>query len=354
MTGYRVLQASMVLVAFSVCVMSAAPARAVPTNLAPSGTASSSTIGFGAVAADGNDGNRDGAFGNGSVFHTADPDTAAFWQVDLGTDQYIDRVQIFPRTDAAQGSVENFKIEVFNANDTLVFTKNFLGGGSTNDTVWGTSELRNAFGSRVRISRLDGNPDFMTFAEFEVYGQSTPIAPNIALGKTVTASDGGGFGATPLDAIDGDIDGNYSHIDATGVGSTHPIYHNNAASGGFWQLDLGKTEDLDYLNLFNRTDFAGNSPVASLQVLAEDGVTVEFSTTIDWFGTDLGGRRFDQVIDFTDVSGRFIRIADVSGTNFLTFAEVEVFAVQTVPEPASLTLLALGGLALLRRRRERA
>ena len=113
----------------------ASTAAAAPLNLAPFGVATARSQGFGAVAADGNDGNRNGAFGAGSVFHTLDPDTAAFYQVDLGDSFYIDRVQIFPRTDARQGSVENFRLSVL-ADDgagnpgPVVFDRNYVPVGA--------------------------------------------------------------------------------------------------------------------------------------------------------------------------------------------------------------------------------
>src|SRR4051812_15539714 len=179
-------------------------AWAAPINLAPFGTATASSEGFGASASDGNDGDRNGAFGAGSVFHTADPDRAAFYQVDLGDSHYLDRVQVFPRTDARQGSVKNFRLSVF-ADDgagnpgAAVFTGTYVPTGAANYT-FGTTDVGTAApggtrGRFVRLERLDGTPSFLTFAEMEVIGQATPLAPNVALGKPATASPPG-FGAT--------------------------------------------------------------------------------------------------------------------------------------------------------------
>ncbi len=344
------------LTAVALCLGLIQAAHAVPTNLAPSGVATaSSTLGpccgslsFAPSLA--NDGNRAGPVTG--IFHTNNSATPAFFQIDLGTNKFLDRVEIFPRN-AVQNSVESFKIEVFDTANNLSFSKNYLVGQSTNDLPWGTSELRNVFGSRVVLTRLDATPDFMTFAEFEIYGQNTPIMPNIALGKTVTGTSAGA-GTTFNDAIDGDIDGHYSHIDSTGVGSTHPIFHSNTSGPSFWQVDLGVSQELDYVNLFSRTDFQGNGSAATLEVLANDGTTVVFAQALNLFGTDLGGQRFGQVIDMTSVTGRFVRITAntaAGGNNFLTLAEVEVFA-QQVPEPAT-GLLGLLALAALGRRQKR-
>ena len=119
-------------------------ASGAPVNLAPLGTATASSEGFGASASDGNDGNRNGAFGAGSVFHTQDPDRAAFYQMDLGDSYYLDRIQVFPRTDVRQGSVKNFRLSVFSDDGAgspgaTVFTRDYVPTGAANYT-FGTAD----------------------------------------------------------------------------------------------------------------------------------------------------------------------------------------------------------------------
>src|SRR6202035_2159275 len=81
------------------------------SNLALGGTATSTNTDFGGTPDKGVDGNRDGNFGDGSVFYgnsplyegtDSNPSTTYFYQVDLGANEYINRVQFFPRTDASQ------------------------------------------------------------------------------------------------------------------------------------------------------------------------------------------------------------------------------------------------------------
>ena len=119
---------------------------AMPVNLAPGGTSSASSelncCGGVFVSSRANDGNRAGN-DNSLIFHTADPDMSAFYEIDLGSDFYLDRVQIFPRTNATQDSVENFRIDVFDSGGANVFTDNYqtAAGSSTRDKPWGTSCL---------------------------------------------------------------------------------------------------------------------------------------------------------------------------------------------------------------------
>ena len=285
------------------------------------------------------DGNRDGNYYNGSVAHTANSATPAWYEVDLGTQFYLDRVQIFPRSDARQSSVENFRLSVFSDDGAgspggLVWTKDFLTAGGNANYTWGTAELSGIEGRHVRLERLDASPNFMTFAEFEVIGQTTPLLSNLALNKPVTASPGG-WGAVAGDGNDGDIDGSFYN-------PGHPVFHTSAAGvGQFWQVDLLSETALGYLDFFNRTD-ANTTTQFLLQVL-DDSLTPVWNTVLD-------APEYDARLELGGVRGRYVRVETTQG-QYLSFAEIRVFA---VPEPTTLSLLGLGGLALLRRRRREA
>lgn len=329
------------LAALSLILMSAGVIDAAPINLAPAGTATASSEGFGAVAAYGNDGIRDGAFGAGSVFHTLDPDRSAFYQVDLGADYYLDRVQVFPRTDARQASVENFRLRVL-ADDgagnpgAQVFSRDYLPAGAANFT-WGTNDVANTRGRFVRLERLDGAPSFLTFAEMEVFGDAAPLTgSNVAAGKPATASPAG-FGANIGDANDGDIDGDFYHPE-------YPVYHSAAAGAGqFYQVDLGAMTDLMYLELFDRGD-ADTTTQFRVAVLDESETEV-FSTVVD----SMGPFDYDHRIELTDVAGRYVRV-ETTADEFLAFSEIRAIA---VPEPAAAAALLVAGAPLLLRRRGR-
>ena len=156
------------------------------TNLARFGTATATGADFGASIEDAIDGNRDGNFYNGSVFYgNAIPESPPlFYEVDLGVDAYIDRVQILRRTDESQAVFGNMRLTIYEDDGAgnpgaVSFTQDYL---PTNFVVgtWGTTDpgasaAGGAFGRHVRLERLDNNY-WLTFAEFEVIGSTSPLA----------------------------------------------------------------------------------------------------------------------------------------------------------------------------------
>src|SRR5262249_20996959 len=142
-----------------------------------------------------------------------------------------------------------------------------------------------------------------TFAEFELWGQSVPIATNVALGKLITGTLGGGAGTALTAGNDGVIDGGYNH-------DGHPIYHSaNACAGEYWQVDLGAEQPLHYAISFNRTDFADTSTV---KLSIRDGSNVEVYSTNVNISRDMivrGGRQHDITVDWPGlINGRYVRI----------------------------------------------
>ncbi len=319
-----------------------------PTNLAPGGTASGLSEGYGSVFKDAIDGNGNGLFGDGSVWHSLDSDTPAFYEVDLEGDFYIDRIQIAPRSDAQQGSVENFRLTVF-ADDgagnpgAVVWSGDYLPANAA-DFSWGTTDPGGVQGRHVRIERLDAAPRFMTFAEFAVFGSATPLGANVALGKPVTASPAG-WGSSPGDGNDGDIDGDFYN-------PGFPVYHSaTSAVGQFWEVDLDGRFRLDYLELFGRTDAATTTQYL-VSVLDADRAVL-LSETIDPVMTNTI-QQYDHLLDLGGLEGRYVRL-ETTQAQFLAFAELRLFGT-AVPEPATFLLALVGAAGLLgsvRRRRRR-
>jgi hypothetical protein len=301
-------------------------APALPVLLSTNGTAraSSELLNFTppGLAWHGNDGNRNGDyFGGASVFHSGypEPNPPVLWEVDLGAVFYLDHVMIWPRTDALQGTVRNFRLSVFDEAGAVAWEQDFLPGNAA-DHVWATTALRGVRGQRVRVTRLDTVPvPWLTFAECEVWGSASPLTTNLALGRPSTGTPGGGAGTLITAGNDGVIDGDYNH---TG----HPIYLSAASGiGQFWEVDLGVEQLVDHLLFFNRTDPGGNSNLRF--TLFDAGHDEVWSTVADVSSTTLvrGGAQHDLTIDVPDnVAARYVRVETVAA-EFLSFAELEVF-----------------------------
>jgi len=329
------------------------------TNLAVGKTATATNADFGSTPALGVDGNRDGNFGDGSVYYgnspssegtDTNPSTTYFYQVDLGQNDYINRIQFLPRTDADQSVFGNFNISIYPDNGagqpaaTPSFSQNYntsYFGDSFATLDPGAAALGGANGRFVRITRLDNNY-WLTFAEMEVIGSKSPLLftrnNDIALGKPVTTSSPAGFGAVMTAGNDGNINGDFN------AGS---VYHSsNHSVGEYWQVDLGVNTALAYAELFARTSVNTTSEfkvsLFDSSMILVDSVIVDNS---DVTGPTPG---YDHEIDFNGAVGEFIRV-ETTSDSYLAFAELEAFAMPA-PEPSGLVLATFALVGLMRRR----
>ncbi|TXT33611.1 MAG: F5/8 type C domain-containing protein [Planctomycetota bacterium] len=95
-------------------------------NLAPKGEAKQSTTDFGGDAKRANDGNTDGNYLKNSVSHTAQEENP-WWEVDLKSEQSIDRVVLWNRTDATtEERMRNFRVLVLNDKHESVWSKDYV------------------------------------------------------------------------------------------------------------------------------------------------------------------------------------------------------------------------------------
>jgi Lamin Tail Domain/CotH kinase protein/Concanavalin A-like lectin/glucanases superfamily/Chitobiase/beta-hexosaminidase C-terminal domain len=306
--------------------------RTAPARLAPAGGATASSAAYGSIVADGVDGNRDGQFyTGGSVWHTTSPDTAAFFEIDLGSVFTLDRVMIWPRRDAVQSTLRDFRIKALDATGATVWQRDFFltpipapSPIVAMNEPWGTSALRGILARRVRIERIPSAtaPTFMTFAEMEVWGGVASAPVNLArLPEASATASAPGFGTTVAAAVDGDLNGDYASNAVT-----RPIYH-SAATGTaeFYQVDLGAMKDIDFITLYNRTDSPTTSQVR-LRFLDTGGAEVHTTTVnISRAVTVAGGTQFDITYDPpANVRARRLRIENLT-TGALALAEVEIF-----------------------------
>ena len=321
-------------------------ADAVPTNLSVAGTTTataSSQLNANNTPAKARDGNRSGVGDANSFWHTVNspvPDVYGmqhWYEINLGSDMYLDRLEIFPRPGSSQyqDTVKNFKLEVYNAAGTTVFSQMFLPDTTTGDRSWGTNAFRNILGARVRIIRDPPHAQWdraMAFGEFEIWGQSSPITTNLALNRPTTSSTplpvpvGGGPTGAEL-GNDGNIAGHF-WLESVFLGdnSSGAPFTGPYGNGQFWQTQLAQPSAISYVNLFARSDdFTQNGPVR-VSIVGADGTTIVASADVDLSVLDWNLSRYDftQVFAGNPV-GSYVRVEALDTTKVLTLAEVEVF-----------------------------
>jgi hypothetical protein len=139
------------------------------TNLAAGKPVSQISTILGAIASRAVDGNTNGNMDNGSVTHT-DSAVGAWWEVDLQQSAPIQRISLFNRTDCCYGRLNNFKVQILEADRSVV--KQFI----TNNVAPSESNYYPG-GSRGRYVRiqLNGN-DFLSLAEVQVWADAAALA----------------------------------------------------------------------------------------------------------------------------------------------------------------------------------
>ncbi|MFE7566576.1 alpha-L-fucosidase [Streptomyces sp. NPDC057539] len=84
-------------------------------NVAKATLATQKSDGYGGVAARAVDGDTDGVWGRGSVTHTKEPESEAWWQTDLGSSRDIADIAVWNRTDCCGDRLSNYWVFVSDA-----------------------------------------------------------------------------------------------------------------------------------------------------------------------------------------------------------------------------------------------
>ena len=310
-------------------------------------TQSSTLSGYAsAVAGSAVDGNTDGGFFNGSVTHT-NSDANAWWQVDLGASAIIDSVVVWNRTDACCVSrLADYWVFIsdlpFGTSDTPATLQNRPFTYSSHQTSAPmpstTITTGGAQGRYVRI-QLSGTNN-LSLAEVQTIGNYVsgppPAATNLAVGKiagqssTYIGSPTTGAGA----AVDGNTDGNFFNSSVT---------HTNAEANAWWQVDLGASAAVNSITIFNRTDCCGDR-LSDYWVFVSDTPFNSSDTpaTLQNRANTFSSHQTtapnpSTSIDTSGAQGRYVRV-QLSGTNNLSLAEVQVFGTFSSPPPVSSNL----------------
>ncbi len=316
-------------------------------------TATATNSNYGSTADMAIDGDRDGNFNDGSVWYGNSPNsegtntsqsTTYSYTVNLGQNDYINRVQFLPRTDVDQGVFGNFNVSIYQGvagpSNTVVpaaspsFSEDYNSGyfGDTfatadpgNSASGGSAS--GSYGQFVSITRLDNNY-WLTFAEMEVIGASTPLqntmSNNIALNQPVTTSSAPGFGALKGSGNDGNISGDLS-------APSSPVYCSSTAGvGQYWQVDLGGNVNLSYAELFCQDNVGQNNTTQFDVQVYNSSMNLVDSVIVN---NNVNGPNpgFDHEINLTGIDGEFIRLSTTLN-QYLCFSELEAFAAPTTAQ----------------------
>jgi hypothetical protein len=162
---------------------------------------------------------------------------------------------------------------------------------------------------------------------YATHAQQAPT--NLALGKPATqiSTAAGAPGATANRAVDGNRDGNFFDGSVT---------HTEYEVQPWWQVDLGASYNLGYVTLWNRTDCACPERLTNFYVLVSDQpfASTNLSASLSQLGVSAyytpsgAGPVISLAVPRT---GRYIRV-QLADTNFLSLAEVEVYAPPSTAE----------------------
>jgi RHS repeat-associated protein len=120
--------------------------------------------------------------------------------------------------------------------------------------------------------------------------------------------------------VDGNTDGNYWD---------YSVSHTDYNTQGWWQVDLGSSQAIGTINVWNRTDCCG-SRLSNFYVLVSDNPfqSTDLTTSINQAGVSSyytagqGGSPTSIAINRT---GRYVRV-QLAGTDYLALAEVQVLS----------------------------
>ena len=267
-------------------------------NIALGKRVSQSSTAYDGFASKAVDGNTNGNFGNQSVTHT-DFQSKPWWQVDLDSEETIRQINIYNRTDTASERLSNFHVILLDSFGNEIDRKRI---SSLTDT-FAQIAIDYKKARYVRIE-LEGN-NALSLAEVQVLR-----AENIAWKKQATQSSTA-YGGNANRALDGNTNSNYSQNSVT---------HTNFEKQAWWQVDLGRSEQVGLVRLFNRGDGELAKRLSNFDVILYDEKGQEVSKQ---FVKQLTSNQLD--VQFNGKIGRYVRVQLRHEHQALSLAEVEVF-----------------------------
>lgn len=267
-------------------------------NIALGKRVSQSSTAFGGDASRAVDGKTDGDFGHQSVTHT-NFQSKPWWQVDLDSEETIRQINIYNRTDTASNRLSNFHVILLDSFGNEIERKRI---SSLTDT-FAQIAIDYKKARYVRIE-LEGN-NALSLAEVQVLR-----AENIAWKKQATQSSTA-YGGNANRALDGNTNSSYSQNSVT---------HTNFEKQAWWQVDLGRNEQVGLVRLFNRGDGELAKRLSNFDVILYNENNEEVSRQ---YIQQLTSNQLN--VQFNGKIGRYVRVQLHHEHQALSLAEVEVF-----------------------------
>ena len=267
-------------------------------NIALGKRVSQSSTAFGGDASRAVDGKTDGDFGHQSVTHT-NFQSKPWWQVDLDSEETIRQINIYNRTDTASNRLSNFHVILLDSFGNEIDRKRI---SSLTDT-FAQIAIDYKKARYVRIE-LEGN-NALSLAEVQVLR-----AENIAWKKQATQSSTA-YGGNANRALDGNTNSSYSQNSVT---------HTNFEKQAWWQVDLGRSEQVGLVRLFNRGDGELAKRLSNFDVILYNDKGEEVAKQ---YINQLTSNQLD--VQFNGKIGRYVRVQLHHEHQALSLAEVEVF-----------------------------
>ena len=267
-------------------------------NIALGKRVSQSSTAFGGDASRAVDGKTDGDFGHQSVTHT-NFQSKPWWQVDLDSEETIRQINIYNRTDTASNRLSNFHVILLDSFGNEIDRKRI---SSLTDT-FAQIAIDYKKARYVRIE-LEGN-NALSLAEVQVLR-----AENIAWKKQATQSSTA-YGGNANRALDGNTNSSYSQ---------NSITHTNFEKQAWWQVDLGRNEQVGLVRLFNRGDGELAKRLSNFDVILYNENNEELSRQ---YIQQLTSNQLN--VQFNGKIGRYVRVQLHHEHQALSLAEVEVF-----------------------------
>ncbi len=274
------------------------------------------------------DGHTDGVYGDGFLTHT-NLDANAWWQVDLGGSVAVSSIVVWNRTDCCSSRLSDYWVFVsdtpFGPTDTPTTLQSRAGTFSSHQTVQPNPSssiiITSAQGRYVRVQLSGAN--YLSLAEVQVFGTLVgPTALDLALNKVVMQSSTYLPGATDAsNAVDGNT---------AGVYTAGALTHTGLDANAWWQVDLGASATVSSINIWGRADCCG-SRLSDYWVFVSDtpfGPADTPATLQSRAGTYSSHQTVQPnpgaIVTIPGAQGRYVRV-QLSGTNYLSLAEVQVY-----------------------------